>query len=197
MSKQEKILKISKESDIPSDYTGKAVINSVNTYEETDVDFCNHELTDIVTEEINFSNGVRHGITKISSKTYENYGSNKQSFVIGKEKIIPYVDGKIDGDVEEYYDDTTTKINPYASMEYKKTTYIGGRPVVSYDAFGDSKDETGIDDKLQLKVDLLRKKLGNKVGKTGEYSDEEAKAHIKITEQLMKIKYQKRSGLGK
>lgn len=49
-------------------------------------------------------------------------------------------------------------------------------------------------DYLQLKMDTLRERLGDKLGKTDKYSAEEAKIHINTSNQIMKKN--KRGGMG-
>ncbi len=51
-------------------------------------------------------------------------------------------------------------------------------------------------DPLQFKMDMLREKIGNKLGKTDQYSQEEAKTHIDTAEQVMQMKHPKRGGMG-
>ncbi len=53
-----------------------------------------------------------------------------------------------------------------------------------------------VPDRLQLKMDMLRQKLGDKLGKTGTYSKEEAKTHINTAKEMMQMKHQKRGGMG-
>lgn len=52
------------------------------------------------------------------------------------------------------------------------------------------------DNSLQLKMDMLREKLGNKVGKTDKYSDKDLKEHMKIAKETMKFARIQRGGIG-
>lgn len=50
-------------------------------------------------------------------------------------------------------------------------------------------------DPLKLKMDMLREKLGNKVGKTDKYSDDEEKTHIDTAKNIMMLKSRKRGDM--
>lgn len=51
-------------------------------------------------------------------------------------------------------------------------------------------------DPLQFKIDILREKIGDKLGKTDKYSKEEAKTHIDTAKQVMQMGHPKRGGMG-
>lgn len=51
-------------------------------------------------------------------------------------------------------------------------------------------------DPLQRKMDALRKKIGSKLGKTDNYTKEEAKTHIDTAKQEMRMRHPKRGGMG-